>query len=286
MRVRVRDVGLYFDVAGMALVPDGPEMLERPVVLCLHGGPGFDHTMLKPYLAPLADAAQLVFLDQRGNGRSDRSTPERWNLDTWIDDVPAFCAALAIERPVLLGQSFGAIVALGVASRYPELPGKLVVSSGAARIRLDRALATIERLGGPEARATAARFFEEPSAEALEEYMRVCLPLYNPSPPDPDVLARVVRRPEVSLHFWRTEIRSFDLSPKLGAIRCPTLVLAGELDPITTVADTEELAAAIPTASVELFANAGHGVFRDQPAEAITVIRDFIRSETRRGRPV
>lgn len=276
MRVQVRDVRLYFDVAGMGLVPDGPGMRERPVVLCLHGGPGFDHSMLRPYLAPLADVVQLVFLDHRGNGRSDESVPEHWNLDTWIDDVRAFCAALEIERPILLGQSFGGIVALGVASRYPELAAKLVVSSGAARIRFDRALAMIERLGGPEARAVAARNFEHTSAETQTDYLRVCLPLYNPSPPNPDVLARVVRRHEVSLHFWQDEIKRFDLFAEVGAIRCPTLIVGGELDPITTTADLEELARAIPGARLEVFADAGHGVFRDKPAEAVAVIRDFI----------
>ena len=82
-------------------------MRERPTVLCLYGGLGFDHSTLKAFLTPLADIAQLVFLDQRGNGRSDQSTPDRWNLDTWIEDVREFSAALEIERPILLGQSFG-----------------------------------------------------------------------------------------------------------------------------------------------------------------------------------
>jgi pimeloyl-ACP methyl ester carboxylesterase len=117
VRVQVRDVRLYFDVVGAGLVANGPAMRERPVLICLHGGPGFDHSTLKDVLSPLADVAQLVFVDQRGNGRSDRSTPEYWNLDTWIDDIPAFCEALELERPMLLGQSFGGFVALGVAAR-------------------------------------------------------------------------------------------------------------------------------------------------------------------------
>ncbi len=279
MRVRVRDVCLYFDIAGMGLVPAGAVMHERPVVVCLHGGPGFDHSMLKPYLTTLSDVAQLVFVDHRGNGRSDTSTPEHWNLDTWIDDMPAFCSALGIERPILLGQSFGAIAALGVASRYPELPAKLIVSSGAARIRFDRALEMTERVGGPQAHAVASRNFEHTTAETQEEYLRVCIPLYNTSPADPAILARVVRRHEVSLHFWQDEIKRFDLFPEVGAIRCPTLILGGELDPITTAEDVKELAAAIPGSRLQLFPDAGHGVFRDKPAETLSVIRDFILSE-------
>jgi pimeloyl-ACP methyl ester carboxylesterase len=176
----------------------------------------------------------------------------------------------------LLGQSFGSFVALGVAARYPELAGKLIVSSGAGQIRFDRALAMIERLGGADARQVATRNFERTTAKTQNEYMRVCLPLYNPSPPDPDVLARAVRRQEVSLHFWQKEIRTFDLFPEVGAIRCPTLIMAGELDPIITVADAQDLAAAIPGSRLELFADAGHGVFRDKPAQATQMIRRFI----------
>jgi pimeloyl-ACP methyl ester carboxylesterase len=83
VRVQVGDgTRLYFDVAGMGLVPEGRTMRERPVLLCLHGGPGFDHSLLKSALAPLDAVAQAVFPDHRGQGRSDESTPERWNLDT------------------------------------------------------------------------------------------------------------------------------------------------------------------------------------------------------------
>ena len=276
MRVQVGDVRLYFDVIGAGLVPDGPAMRERPVLVCLHGGPGFDHSSLKPVLSPLADVAQLVFLDQRGNGRSDRSTPDRWNLDTWIDDIHAFCEALELERPILLGQSFGGFVALGVAARFQQLPAKLIVLSSAARIRIDRALTMFERLGGPEARAAAERNFTSPSVETRAEYLRVCVPVYNPTPPDPNVLPRVVRYDDVGIHFWSDEIHRFDLEPELAAIRAPTLILGGELDPITTAEDVRELAAAVPRARLEMFADTGHGVFRDRSAEALALIRDFI----------
>ncbi len=278
MRIQVGDVRLYFDVAGMGLVPDGPTMCDRPVVLYLHGGPGFDHSFLKHFLLPLQQEAQLVFLDHRGQGRSDESTPDRWNLDTWIEDVQAFCEVLGIERPVVLGQSFGGIVALGVAIRHPDLPLKLVVSSSIARFRLDRALPKFERLGGEKARTVAETFFSDPNPENFEAFMATCLPLYNPTPLDPDVLARVRLRPEVSFHFFRGEGFAYGLFGDLGRIGCPTLILAGELDPITPVADQEDMAAAIPESRLEVFTGAGHGVFRDKPKEALAAIRDFILS--------
>jgi len=61
---------LFFDVEGAGLIPDGPQMRAKPTLLLLHGGPGFDHALYKPALSALADVAQVVYLDHRGNGRS------------------------------------------------------------------------------------------------------------------------------------------------------------------------------------------------------------------------
>ena len=275
MHVRVGDVALYFDVAGMGLIPDGPVMRERPIIVCLHGGPGFDHSTFKPHLVPLTEQAQLVFYDHRGQGRSDPSGPERWNLDTWIDDFRAFCEALGIERPVVFGQSFGGIVALGAAIRYPDLPSRLIVSSSIAKFRLDRALPMFERLGGERAREVAERFFLDPGPEHFDEFTATCLPLYNQTAADPDMFARVLMRPEVGFHFFAGEGFAYDWLGELDRIRCPTLILAGELDPITTVADHRDMAAGIRGSRLEVFAGAGHGVFRDKPTEALELIRDF-----------
>jgi proline iminopeptidase len=251
-------------------------MRERPTVILLHGGPGFDHNSLRPGLAPLADVAQLLFVDQRGQGRSDASSPDRWNLDTWVDDVAGLCDVLGLDKPILFGHSFGGMVALGVATRYPDLLGKLVVSNSAATFRPDRALAMFERLGGEEARGVAEEYFTQPSEEGLERFMAVCYPLYATVPPDPEARARIVARPEVGVHFFGDEINTYDWFPTLDRIACPTLVLAGELDPITPVAGHEELAAAIAGAQLEVFAGAGHAPWRDRPGDTLAVLRTFV----------
>ena len=90
MRIQVRDTTLFFDVEGPKLVAEGTEMRELPTLVLLHGGPGFDHSSFKPTFSPLADAAQIIYLDHRGNGRSERDTPEKWTLDDWADDLAAF----------------------------------------------------------------------------------------------------------------------------------------------------------------------------------------------------
>jgi pimeloyl-ACP methyl ester carboxylesterase len=277
VRVALQDgTRIFFEVIGTKLVADGPEMRERPTLLLLHGGPGFDHSVMAHTLAPLADVAQLVLLDHRGQGRSDGDDSRQWNLDRWVPDIVEFCESLELERPMILGQSFGGVVALAVAARYPDLPSKLIVSSSLAKFRPDRAFPMFARLGGPKVREVAERHFSELSDESAEEFLRVCLPVYNPTPMDREVIARVLLKLEVGNHFFRNEGFTADLFPELPNIRCPTLVLGGELDPITPVADSQDIAAAIPQAEVRIFEGAGHGVFRDQPEEAIAVIREFI----------
>src|SRR3954452_7295922 len=97
MHVSVNGIKLFFDVAGEKYAVEGPRLVERPTVLLLHGGPGFDHTHFKPAFAPAAEMAQLVYLDHRGNGRSEHGDPSLWTLDQWADDVKVFCDTLGPE---------------------------------------------------------------------------------------------------------------------------------------------------------------------------------------------
>jgi pimeloyl-ACP methyl ester carboxylesterase len=101
----------------------------KPTLLLLHGGPGSDHSIYKPAYSGLADIAQIIYLDHRGNGRSEDSPRESWNLAQWGDDVRAFCDALGIVNPIVLGASFGGMVALAYATRHPAHPSKLILIS-------------------------------------------------------------------------------------------------------------------------------------------------------------
>jgi proline iminopeptidase len=288
VKIRVRDTELFFDVEGAKLVPDGPALREKPTLLLLHGGPGFDHSSFKPAFSQLGDCAQVVYLDHRGNGRSERGSPARWNLGDWADDVRAFCEALGIERPVVLGQSFGGMVAMAYAARHPEHPGGLILSSTAGRKRLDRIVAAFGRVGGPEAAAAARKYWEDPGSVTLPEYARVCFPLYSRTPRDPDADRRTLWNFEVMFRFGREE-DDMDLLPGLARVDCPALVLAGEDDPITPLEDSLDIAAALPAAHARLvrFPGCGHGVFRDDPAAAFAVIRAFLAEIRARqdGRP-
>jgi len=269
---------IFFDVVGSKLAP-GPEgMVEKPTFLVLHGGPGFDHSTLRPYFDRFADTHQVIYLDHRGNGRSSGDFADM-HLDRWADDIADFCAALGIEKPAILGQSFGGMVAMHYATRHPDGPAKLILSSTAARMRYDVTLATFARLGGDEAVAVARANFDDPSEETLAAYEKICLPLYNPAP-DPEAAAamkRATRKREVTLHFFRNELRDMDLRPALGVIDCPVLVIASGQDPITPPVCSEELAEAIgANARLEVFEQCGHGSYRDAPDATEKLLRGFL----------
>ena len=278
MHIEVNGARLFFDVVGPKLQPVGDNMVERPTLIVLHGGPGFDHASLRPYFDRFADTHQVIYLDHRGNGRSD-GDPAGWTLAQWGDDIAGFCQALGIEKPAVLGQSFGGMVAMSYAARHPEGPSRLILSSTAGRMELPETYAVMERLGGAEARAIAEAFWTEPSAALADDYIKVCMPLYNPGPPrDGSDRKRAILRTEVMFHFIAVEQREMDLLTGLAAVRCPTLVLAGGLDPITPPSCAEAIRHALPEGVGELvvFEDAGHGAYRDHPERAEAVLRQFL----------
>jgi proline iminopeptidase len=117
MRAKVRDTEIYFDVEGAGLVPDGTAVHERPVAFLIHGGPGGDHTGLKPAFSPLAAHMQpdrpgrsrgpVVYFDHRGQGRSARSDPATYTLDENVADMEALRRHFGLGRYVTIKSPLG-----------------------------------------------------------------------------------------------------------------------------------------------------------------------------------
>src|SRR5271165_2862478 len=132
MRARLRGTEIYFDIEGMGLVPDGNAMRERPVGFLIHGGPGGDHSGFKPAFSPLAARMQLVYFDHRGQGRSARGDPAKYTLDENVEDMEALRRHLGLGPIVSIGTSYGGMVAMAHASRYPDSVSHLVLCVTAA----------------------------------------------------------------------------------------------------------------------------------------------------------
>lgn len=282
MFVEVNGTRLFVDFAGRPSDLTGVADRKKPTLVALHGGPGFDHMTLRPFFDRFADIVQVLYVDQRGNGRSIGSSPETWNLAQWGDDVRGLCDRLGIDRPIVFGNSFGGFVAQAYAIRHPEHPAALILSSTAARMDLADRARRIEQAGGAAARAAAARMWDVADEPSMTEYARVVLPLYVTPGGDPAANGQVIRRHDVAAHFYRApngEVRHFDFRPQLAQLRCPVLVLSGGPGDLITPPDAaQELVAALPPglARYECLPHCRHGVFRDDPDAAESILRSFI----------
>ena len=279
MRVRIGDIRLFFDVEGAGLATGDDAMRERPTLILLSGGPGFDHSVFRPSYSELADVAQVVFLDFRGHGRSDRSDAAHWTLDVWTEDLHRFCDVLGIERPLVLGWSFGGMVAMNYASLYPSELAGLILQSTRARLNADGLVEAFRRAGGDGAADDARAFWTIGGADALAAYARTCAPLYGPGEADPAELARAIYNLEL-LSDPGSVMRGVDLRPQLASIVCPTLIIAGDVDPWGSTEAAAEIAAALPPHLVayEEFPGAGHHIHHDSPTQLFRLLRTFLTS--------
>ena len=132
MKARIRDTELYFDIDGAGLVDDGGTLRDKPVAFVIHGGPGSDHTGFRAPLAPLAEKVQLVYFDHRGSGRSARGDVSKYTLDENVEDMEALRRHLGLGPIVSIGTSYGGIVAMAHAARFPGSVSHLILIVTAA----------------------------------------------------------------------------------------------------------------------------------------------------------
>jgi proline iminopeptidase len=282
MRARINGTELYFDIDGMGLVPQGDQMVDRPVLFLLHGGPGGDHVGFKTQLGALRDVAQLVFIDHRGSGRSAMGDPASHTLDNNIDDVDALRRHLGLERIAVLGGSYGGMVAQGYALRYPERVSNLILTVTAPSYRfLDDARQIVAERGTPEQQRVCQWLWEGTfqSLDQLYEYYLAMGPWYSVKFDRAKFEAnwKQSRRnfEQTNLGFT-TFLKTFDYTDQLASIRCPTLVVAGAHDWICPPNHSRVIADRIPRAHLKVFANSSHSVAADEPEAYLTALRGFL----------
>jgi proline iminopeptidase len=278
MHVDVNGTRLWFDVDGPALVPDAERMSERPTIILVHGGPGsYDHSYFKPHFAQLTDEAQVVYLDLRDHGRSARHDPAGWSFEACADDLRAFCDTLGIARPVIFGHSMGGIIAMLLEARHLGRVGGLILQSTMARFDLDRLVAGFRRFAGDEVAALVRRDYSGDTVNE-SEWARV-FAAFGPVVPSADELARRIRNPNVG-STGMERLRRLDIVTQLKRITCPTLVCVGALDPVTPLAASEEIVAALPAglARLEVIEGAGHFPWLDRPDVYWPALRSFVRN--------
>ncbi|MBA3482725.1 MAG: alpha/beta fold hydrolase [Pirellulales bacterium] len=282
MRAQINGTDLYFDVDGAGLAALDDCMVERPVVFLLHGGPGSDHTEYKATSAPLRDVAQLVYVDNRGSGLSSRCDPSTYTLDQNVDDVEALRQYLGLERIIVLGSSYGGMVAQGYALRYPaRLSGLILVATAPSHRYLDEGKRIVAQRGTQQQIDACEPIWQGQvdSLEQLHEFYRIMFPLYS--------LTATAENVETAIGRGRFSVeplnqglsgflREFDLTEQLKQIACSTLVLAGAHDWICAPHFSQLMAEQIPNAQLEMFTNSSHAIASDEPEKYLRCVREFI----------
>ena len=268
---------MWFDVDGPVLVPDGPAMRDRPTLVLVHGGPAsWDHSYFKPHFGAMTAVSQVVYLDLRGHGRSEWGDPDEWSFEVCADDLRHFCDALEIEQPVVLGHSMGGFVVILYGARHPRHARRLVLQSTTARNDVERLVEGFRRVGGDEVATTSRRVYGAGEKVPDDEWSR-CFTAFGPKVPDADELGR--RRQNLALGPRGSALlRGLDIVAQLALIEVPTLVSVGELDPVTPVEASREIAAALPDGlgRLEILPGAGHFPWLDVPEAYWTQLESFV----------
>jgi proline iminopeptidase len=276
----------------------GRDVGRGRAVVVLHGGPDFDHRYLLPDLDRLADTFRLIYYDQRGRGQSaDGVQAEDVTLASEIDDLDAVIRHYRLESPVLLGHSWGALLALEYALRRPGRASHLVLMNAAPVSVNDVALLRktyIEALGSDMDRqraivAGAAYAAGEPDAVAARYRIHFTNALARPehyerlmaamsaafaSQGSAGILKARAVEDRLMLDTWSAP--GYDLLPKLRALNVPTLVIHGDRDFIPA-AIAEHIAAAIPGARLTMIENCGHFAYLERAGEVRRALADFFR---------
>ena len=275
-KIQIRDVSLFVKVMGHGY----------PLVL-MHGGPGADYITMLP-LRPLADRFTLVFYDHRCNGRSTGAEVTSMTWENLAADADALRQAMGFEQWAVLGHSFGGMVALEYALRYPQSLSHLVLldTCGDNRWSQENAPKVLAQRGyGPDVVQTARRFLT--GTIAPREMLPSVIKLGNAYNPHtslrqlPHTLISGLRtklRPEALIYGLSQSLRGWNVMDRLGEIKVPTLVAAGRDDFQFPPEHQRALAAGLPNAQLVIIEQAGHNAHSDRPAEVIEAIRHFMAS--------
>jgi proline iminopeptidase len=272
-------------------------------LLVLHGGPGADHTDFLPALKPLARHCQLVLIDERGSGRSERlSDPKGYTLDNMVKDIERVRKHFKLPHLVVLGHSFGGILAQAYAVRHPHrILGLVLAGTGSSARCINRDFRGIrKRLPAPlrarferhekagifQADGAYTKGYAAASAQALAPYMYAKTPpprFQHAPPPGMEVLREMwVRRSDFRIDG---NLKGFDFTHSLARVKAPALVVIGDRDIVST--ETAEVTrASLTRATLVVMAECAHMMYIDQTAGFNRLLETFLDLCTtrRRGR--
>ncbi|MBI3953571.1 MAG: alpha/beta hydrolase [Chloroflexi bacterium] len=262
----------------------------QPYLLLLHGGFQTAHSWDFFSLA-MRRSYHVLALDQRGHGDTDWAPDGEYSAEAHQRDLDAFAASLGIERLAVCGLSMGGRNAFTFAARRPELARALVIVDVGPEIRrrgvdaIRRFITRRDELDSFEAFVQRAhRFNRRRPLEQFRGSLRHALKelpngkwtwKYDQRLRDPSRRFRSSNEDEqATQQAWE----------RVKSIRCPTLIVRGEVSDIFSEHDAAKLHAAIPSSQLVVVPRAGHLVQGDNPVAFEAAVRPFLESQAARFR--
>ena len=246
-----------------------------PPLLMLHGGLGVDHTYFRPEFDRLADGCEVVYLDHRGNGRSDESEGPI-TIESLADDAAGVIGALG-GRATVLGHSFGGFVAQELALRHPNAVDRLVLLSTTPG-QLGAADDPEADQGEPPPPELAEILAEPPSTD--EEYaagMARLVPFYMHGDPAPlaQRMSGVRFRVRPMLEGFGS-LATWSSADRLGTLSIPVLLVVGDHDQFTSHQQSERIARLVPHAELHIITDTGHFPWLEAPEAFFGPLKAFL----------
>ncbi|MFN2383223.1 MAG: alpha/beta fold hydrolase [Gemmatimonadota bacterium] len=270
------------------------EVGEGPPILCLHGGPGLDGACFfpgagvwGPGLTTLAETHRLLAYDQRGCGGSGvPAIEEPLAISHHVDDIERVRLALGLERPAILAHSFGTVLAILYALKYPEGASHLILVGGApTRAFMAGYREAVATDLPPAAQARLAALKDAPLTDAVfRERFELALPLYFHRPlsdAERDAFLEPITFSARANRALAVGLDAYDLTPALPQVRTPALVIYGASDRVVQPRYQLEFRGRLLTARFVGFLESGHFPFLEEPGPFARVVEYFLR----RGQP-
>ena len=279
MRLAARHHGAWLGlddcgIAEVARVPGRIGSLETvrlgagdPIVIIpgLAGG----WRMMAPLARALSRRHEVFLVGLRGDGPNGACASGQ-SPEGHARDVANLVAELGLERPTVLGASYGGAVALELALRYPRCVGSLALFGVEARFRPNLGSAILLR--------ALERFPLPRTSPFLNQFFNVlhgCRP--EPSPLVDFIVQRTWETDQGVVAGRLRGLEGFDLTDRLWEIDAPTLVLSGTKDVVTLPSRQKDLASRLPDATYATLDGAGHVGFLTHRAEVATLVSRFVR---------
>jgi proline iminopeptidase len=262
---------------------------EGPRIYVCHGGPANDHRYLADDLDSLTDRFEFVFWDYRGSGASDKADPSSYTLDRFAQDLDELRRQLADNAITVLAHSMGGFIALAFALNFPDDCERLILAGTWPSNDVRKTLpATFRALGAARlakmtGRGLAWVAVDSWRRESIERRRRLYAIWSTMQEGRPEVrAAEAAREVELGLPLKNDNVRplqrqfqSWDLSDRLGAVKCPALVLYGSRDAMA-VAGAKTFAHQLPNIAERKLDEIGHDPFFEGIGSSGRAIESFL----------